>query len=681
MTVVAQYSRGIYTVTFDLRNQGTRIGGGGLVQTVAGGQAAIAPAIQVEEGWVFEGWNTSSFSKVTRDLTVTARYSKATYDISFDLGAYGNRTGGGALDQTVIHGQAAVAPTVEAIADWLFIGWDMEFDNITSELVVEARYMPTFVRFEPRAAFLEAPSYVNAVFSLSDRAGNGVNLPVEIFDRSTGPFVVTEEGRPISAFESFADIEKLDEVPSRVNTVLLLDTSVSLRREFPQIQEAAKALVDQIFENQFMAVCRFSSSAPKLVQGFTQDKDDLKAAIDAMSFDLTSSTNLVGSAYDLLLSPDDEGLDPPDGLDSARWSETFSLSGIETGFLVVFTDGSDFSGLRTDSELFALREAESKAVFTVGLGDEPDPEFMEAFGNAGSYNGLAIEELEDTFLDIQQRIFNTANSFYWLNYASPRRVDGENTLSLAFNGNQNPGPDNTLNTTFNSGGFSDVLGGVYINRRVFRDNGVSEVTIAVDQTETVDATTILGFPDEEPEYEWILLNPGLATITPVADTNQAQVVIRGEQPGSTILTINDTVNGELFTRTIILNVVNSSGPAGLVDYLASFDVPQEVRGPKQDPDGDGIDNLMEFALGSDPTEAGTPYSSFSVGAGGLQYSYSQEHSDLFHYTVEISTDLSDPGAWTSEGVDQGTPDGSGNVVATVGALSDSGFIRLRVTER
>jgi len=62
----------IYMVQFDLAG-GIRVGGGALVQAVAGGGAAIEPYIY-RENYVFQGWD-GEFNYVTHDVVVTARWA------------------------------------------------------------------------------------------------------------------------------------------------------------------------------------------------------------------------------------------------------------------------------------------------------------------------------------------------------------------------------------------------------------------------------------------------------------------------------------------------------------------------------------------------------------------------------------------------------------------------------
>ena len=128
---------GIYTVTFVLAG-GTRTGGGELVQRVPRGQGATAPTV-TREGYNFTGWDVA-FDNITGNLTVTAQWELQQHTVTFVLDG-GTRTGGGDLIQQVNHGGAATAPTVTRTG-YIFIGWDIEFDNVTRDLTVTARWEP-----------------------------------------------------------------------------------------------------------------------------------------------------------------------------------------------------------------------------------------------------------------------------------------------------------------------------------------------------------------------------------------------------------------------------------------------------------------------------------------------------------------------------------------------------------
>jgi len=116
-------------------------------------------------------------------------------------------------------------------------------------------------------------------------------------------------------------------------------------------------------------------------------------------------------------------------------------------------------------------------------------------------------------------------------------------------------------------------------------------------------------------------------------------------------------------------------------YLAAANVPEGQRGHTDDPEGDGIPNLLEYALGLNPLVSdpdGLPVPE-TIGAN-LTLTYYALRADLI-YQVETTTTLGNPASWTATGVTQGTPAGDGLVTATVPYTSGTRFLRLRVTVR
>jgi hypothetical protein len=143
----------IYNVTFNLgpNGYGTRIGGGELAQSVVMGESATPPTVAAVSGQRFVGWDLP-LSNITGNILITAVYQAyAVSTVTFDLGLCGSRTGGGALTQIIEHGYAALAPIVTAEANWVFVGWDLPFNAISSNLNITALYAPAsnVVTFDP----------------------------------------------------------------------------------------------------------------------------------------------------------------------------------------------------------------------------------------------------------------------------------------------------------------------------------------------------------------------------------------------------------------------------------------------------------------------------------------------------------------------------------------------------
>ena len=106
----------------------------------------------------------------------------------------------------------------------------------------------------------------------------------------------------------------------------------------------------------------------------------------------------------------------------------------------------------------------------------------------------------------------------------------------------------------------------------------------------------------------------------------------------------------------------------------------------QDPDRDGIPNLLEFATGQHPLNSTTPAQSFTIGTGGeCLYTYQRSKAavaDGLIFAVQHNATL-DPAGWSSAGVTETILSDDGTlqtVQATIPApTGGSCFTRLRVT--
>lgn len=133
VTAIWEENVKMHTVTFDL-NQGTRTGGGELIQKVADQGAAIAPEV-VREGYSFVGWDVS-FDHITEDLKVTAIWNEdapvvevMTYRIQYDTNG-----GDGPVpidDNEYMEGDIAILDDGSdlSLEGYEFAGWSLDRDG------------------------------------------------------------------------------------------------------------------------------------------------------------------------------------------------------------------------------------------------------------------------------------------------------------------------------------------------------------------------------------------------------------------------------------------------------------------------------------------------------------------------------------------------------------------------
>lgn len=129
LTINAVYDVDTFTVTFKDGEKVLEI------QTVEYEAAATAPdtaRLSPPEGMHFAEWD-KDFSKVTEDIEVSAEYELNEYTVIF-------KNGETTITRKVKHGFAATPPNVVDTATKKFVGWDKSFDNVTSDLIVNAKF-------------------------------------------------------------------------------------------------------------------------------------------------------------------------------------------------------------------------------------------------------------------------------------------------------------------------------------------------------------------------------------------------------------------------------------------------------------------------------------------------------------------------------------------------------------
>lgn len=177
LTINAVYDVDTFTVTF-------KDGGKVLeTQTVEYEAAATAPDIarlSPPEGMHFAKWD-KDFSKVTENIEVSAVYELNVYTVIFKNGETTLKT------ERVKHGFAATAPNVFDTPTEKFVGWDKPFDNVTSDLIVNAKFETkkftlTFINFDGTTVYTEEVEYGASISDHFKTADNAATYDDTILD-------------------------------------------------------------------------------------------------------------------------------------------------------------------------------------------------------------------------------------------------------------------------------------------------------------------------------------------------------------------------------------------------------------------------------------------------------------------------------------------------------------------
>lgn len=177
LTINAVYDVDTFTVTF-------KDGGKVLeTQTVEYEAAATAPdtdRLSPPEGMHFAKWD-KDFSKVTEDIEVSAVYEFNKYTVTFKNGETTIKV------VEVKHGDPATPPNVFDTATKKFVGWDKSFDNVTSDIIVNAKFETkkftlTFINFDGTTVYTAEVEYGASIDSHFETADSTATYDTEILD-------------------------------------------------------------------------------------------------------------------------------------------------------------------------------------------------------------------------------------------------------------------------------------------------------------------------------------------------------------------------------------------------------------------------------------------------------------------------------------------------------------------
>lgn len=177
LTINAVYDVDTFTVTF---KDGEKVLE---TQTVEYEAAATAPdtaRLSPPEGMHFAKWD-KDFSKVTESIEVSAVYELNEYTVIFKNGETTLKT------EMVKHGFAATPPNVFDTPTEKFVGWDKSFDNVTSDLIVNAKFETkkftlTFINFDGTTVYTAEVEYGASISDHFETADSAATYDTTILD-------------------------------------------------------------------------------------------------------------------------------------------------------------------------------------------------------------------------------------------------------------------------------------------------------------------------------------------------------------------------------------------------------------------------------------------------------------------------------------------------------------------
>lgn len=288
---------------------------------------------------------------------------------------------------------------------------------------------------------------INVYFKLETLDGDPVP------DKGENFFEIYEMGSSETDFKLISVNEadrKID--PNRAsfkyfNTIVLDLSGSVINNDLNKLKEATSEFIQNSYaniasENLFTALIWFDGrNQINILQGYSSDKQQLLDKIESIDETLPkdSSTNLNGAV-----------------IESVNYLRTAMLNAnnnfITGGSILFFTDGTDQAGHYSTEQAVsaAIIQMDFMDIYTVGLGDEIDASILSQIGYSGAFFPGTISELEDEFISVANRIEQEANSYYLLQYCSPKR-NGFNSLRI---GIKNKGSEGGV-AEFNASGFQD----------------------------------------------------------------------------------------------------------------------------------------------------------------------------------------------------------------------------------
>jgi hypothetical protein len=262
-------------------------------------------------------------------------------------------------------------------------------------------------------------------------------------------------------------------------------------------------------------------------------------------------------------------------------------------------------------------------------------------------------------------------------------LDPGATATDASGGSRTVTPSGTVNTS---------AAGTYVRTYTSADSlgNVSTATRTVIVEKGTPVITSLPLASNLTEGQTLLasmLSGGSANYGEVAVPGSFAWAVPSVQPplnsSSQFVTFTPSDSANYQVVTFSINVTVNSALTPIQAWGSQFGLSGTNADPNSDPDGDGLNNALEYAFGLNPAAAGGEPTVLSPGAGQVKLTFLQRDTGGITYAVKAATSLT--GGFTNnitpqESLDQsGVPAGYKRYEATLPTSTGRGFLKVEAT--
>jgi len=297
--------------------------------------------------------------------------------------------------------------------------------------------------------FTTPPSQVSVFY----RVENSLGEPIA--DLLPEDFTIYEQGRNDDDYKVISSDEGErvitdNELIFRYNVMLLLDLSASVtNNHLLEIKEAASKFIQSVIGQGVNSSTRIGifwfdgeENLHQLID-FTNNYNELQDAVDDITSGISqdASTNLFGAIIN--------------GTEfiSSRINQDNLTDYLSSGAIITFTDGTDQAGIVSKTDAYAIVDSFKNKInyYTIGLGSEIDETVLNSIGPKKFISAENGEDLNASFTEISELIYNEVNSFYLFEYCTPKRDgSGLNNLKIKLEREEGVGDEET---NFDATGF------------------------------------------------------------------------------------------------------------------------------------------------------------------------------------------------------------------------------------